>query len=96
MLYVGLTEDHRESATMFANVVGAQVISQLEASNSSSESITDKKSGSCCAKFRPLSNLCFCGEIENLKQSNFTASSGQSSSLSAAEGSLNGREVSSL
>ncbi|XP_022730966.1 protein-tyrosine sulfotransferase-like isoform X2 [Durio zibethinus] len=33
MLYVGLTEDHRESATMFANVVGAQVISQLEESN---------------------------------------------------------------
>ncbi|GAV66414.1 Sulfotransfer_2 domain-containing protein [Cephalotus follicularis] len=28
MLYVGLTEDHRESATMFANVVGAQVLSQ--------------------------------------------------------------------
>ncbi|KAE9593191.1 putative protein-tyrosine sulfotransferase [Lupinus albus] len=35
MLYVGLTEDHRESATMFANVVGAQVISQLNAANSS-------------------------------------------------------------
>lgn len=32
MLYVGITEDHRESATMFANVVGAQVISQLMAS----------------------------------------------------------------
>nr|XP_043609408.1 protein-tyrosine sulfotransferase-like isoform X2 [Erigeron canadensis] len=29
MLYVGITEDHKESATMFANVVGAQVISQL-------------------------------------------------------------------
>ncbi|KAM7496778.1 hypothetical protein LguiA_021192 [Lonicera macranthoides] len=35
MLYVGLTENHRESATMFANVVGAQVISQLMASGSS-------------------------------------------------------------
>ncbi|KAL6979334.1 protein-tyrosine sulfotransferase [Sarracenia purpurea var. burkii] len=33
MLYVGLTEDHRESATMFANVVGAQVISQSIASS---------------------------------------------------------------
>ncbi|XAR59979.1 Protein-tyrosine sulfotransferase, partial [Bertholletia excelsa] len=32
MLYVGLTEDHKESATMFANVVGAQVISQSVAS----------------------------------------------------------------
>nr|KAJ0221839.1 hypothetical protein LSAT_V11C200083730 [Lactuca sativa] len=29
MLYVGITEDHRESATMFANVVGAQVISHI-------------------------------------------------------------------
>nr|KAJ0220851.1 hypothetical protein LSAT_V11C200086390 [Lactuca sativa] len=29
MLYVGLTEEHKESATMFANFVGAQVISQL-------------------------------------------------------------------
>ncbi|XP_061353895.1 protein-tyrosine sulfotransferase isoform X2 [Gastrolobium bilobum] len=35
MLYVGLTEEHRESATMFANVVGAQVISQLNAPNTS-------------------------------------------------------------
>ncbi|KAK3442310.1 hypothetical protein EUGRSUZ_B02508 [Eucalyptus grandis] len=34
MLYVGLTEDHRESATMFADVVGAQVISQLRGSSS--------------------------------------------------------------
>ncbi|KAI3696952.1 hypothetical protein L6452_29607 [Arctium lappa] len=38
MLYVGITEDHRESATMFANVVGAQVISQLMATtNNTSE-----------------------------------------------------------
>ncbi|KAL2328602.1 hypothetical protein Fmac_022029 [Flemingia macrophylla] len=40
MLYVGLTEEHRESATKFANVVGAQVISQLNAPNASLE-ITD-------------------------------------------------------
>ncbi|KAH7542642.1 hypothetical protein FEM48_Zijuj02G0095800 [Ziziphus jujuba var. spinosa] len=44
MLYVGLTEEHRESATMFANVVGSQVISQLRASNSSTESAADNKS----------------------------------------------------
>ncbi|XP_059659432.1 protein-tyrosine sulfotransferase [Cornus florida] len=44
MLYVGLTEDHRESATMFANVVGAQVISQLIASNSSMELAAYNKS----------------------------------------------------
>ncbi|XP_039116800.1 protein-tyrosine sulfotransferase [Dioscorea cayenensis subsp. rotundata] len=30
MLYVGLTEDHKKSATMFANMVGAQVLSQSE------------------------------------------------------------------
>lgn len=29
MLYVGLTENHKESATAFAQVVGTQVISQL-------------------------------------------------------------------
>ncbi|XP_047318852.1 protein-tyrosine sulfotransferase-like isoform X2 [Impatiens glandulifera] len=35
MLYVGITEDHKESATMFANVVGAQVIFQSLTSNRS-------------------------------------------------------------
>lgn len=45
MLYVGLTEEHRESATMFANVVGSQVISQLRVSSSSTESTADNKSG---------------------------------------------------
>ncbi|XP_075633192.1 protein-tyrosine sulfotransferase isoform X2 [Castanea sativa] len=44
MLYVGLTEEHKESATMFANVVGAQVISQLRASNTSMKSVSKKKS----------------------------------------------------
>ncbi|KAJ6833566.1 protein-tyrosine sulfotransferase [Iris pallida] len=34
MLYVGLTEDHEESAKMFANMVGAQVLSQSEALSS--------------------------------------------------------------
>ncbi|KAJ0966481.1 hypothetical protein J5N97_023398 [Dioscorea zingiberensis] len=31
MLYVGITEEHKKSATMFANMVGAQVLSQSEA-----------------------------------------------------------------
>ncbi|CAK7332311.1 unnamed protein product [Dovyalis caffra] len=44
MLYVGLTEDHRESATMFANVVGAQVISQALTANSSMENAAARKS----------------------------------------------------
>ncbi|XXG62026.1 hypothetical protein AAC387_Pa05g0481 [Persea americana] len=34
MLYVGLTEEHKESATMFANMVGVQVLSLLEALSS--------------------------------------------------------------
>nr|GMD28421.1 protein-tyrosine sulfotransferase [Ipomoea batatas] len=33
MLYVGITENHKESAAMFANVVGTQVISQLTPSS---------------------------------------------------------------
>ncbi|XP_040995218.1 protein-tyrosine sulfotransferase-like isoform X1 [Juglans microcarpa x Juglans regia] len=44
MLYVGLTEEHKESATMFANVVGAQVISQWGASNMSMENVANNKS----------------------------------------------------
>ncbi|CAL9197338.1 unnamed protein product [Musa hybrid cultivar] len=34
MLYVGLTEEHKKSATMFAKLVGAQVLSESEALNS--------------------------------------------------------------
>lgn len=45
MLYVGLTEDHRESATMFANIVGAQVISQALAWNSGIDRAADNGSG---------------------------------------------------
>lgn len=33
MLYVGLTEDHEESARLFAHMVGAQVLSQSGALN---------------------------------------------------------------
>ncbi|KAL8262991.1 hypothetical protein R6Q59_024340 [Mikania micrantha] len=49
MLYVGITEDHRESATMFANVVGAQVISQLMASTINNSNTTEQG--------RPVSDL---------------------------------------
>ncbi|KAJ0793058.1 putative protein-tyrosine sulfotransferase [Helianthus annuus] len=42
MLYVGITEDHRESATMFANVVGAQVISQLMTSAANNSNTTEQ------------------------------------------------------
>ncbi|KAL9672913.1 hypothetical protein QQ045_029166 [Rhodiola kirilowii] len=44
MLYVGLTEDHKESATMFGNVVGSQVISQLM-EKSDKEPLVNKKPG---------------------------------------------------
>ncbi|KAK9078529.1 hypothetical protein SSX86_002586 [Deinandra increscens subsp. villosa] len=43
MLYVGLTEDHKESATMFANLVGSQVISQLVASNPVTEAVSKSR-----------------------------------------------------
>ena len=49
MLYVGLTEDHKKSATMFADVFGAQAISQLRGSSSGVETATANKSGSCGA-----------------------------------------------
>lgn len=45
MLYVGLTAEHKESATMFANVVGAQVISQLRDANFSMDTSADNQSG---------------------------------------------------
>ncbi|KAF6167852.1 hypothetical protein GIB67_027630 [Kingdonia uniflora] len=45
MLYVGITENHKESATMFANMVGAQVLSQLQALNSSFKKSVEKPTG---------------------------------------------------
>lgn len=45
MLYVGLTENHKESATIFANVVGSQVISQLTELSSSTEFEVNNESG---------------------------------------------------
>ena len=51
MLYVGLTEDHKESATMFGNMVGAQVISQLMASSYSMVGAANNISGQCYNAF---------------------------------------------
>ncbi|KAF6166249.1 hypothetical protein GIB67_031033 [Kingdonia uniflora] len=48
MLYVGLTEDHKESATMFANVVGLQLLSQLQALSSRIEQAAKNKTGKNC------------------------------------------------
>ncbi|KAG9445613.1 hypothetical protein H6P81_011741 [Aristolochia fimbriata] len=44
MLYVGLTEDHKESATMFANMVGTQVLSMQETLISATEISSSNKS----------------------------------------------------
>ncbi|KAJ0237811.1 Protein-tyrosine sulfotransferase [Hirschfeldia incana] len=46
MLYVGLTEEHRESASLFANVVGSQVLSQLVTSNATAKTKTTKQEAS--------------------------------------------------
>lgn len=45
MLYVGLTENHKESATMFADVVGAQVISQFSIPNDTKDVAIRNTSG---------------------------------------------------
>lgn len=45
MLYVGLTENHKESATMFANVVGTQAISQFTSSRSHGDHAANNNSG---------------------------------------------------
>lgn len=57
MLYVGLTEDHRESASMFANVVGSQIISQLVTS-SSKPGVSHNKSGQCLKQEFYGYNMC--------------------------------------
>ncbi|GAB4859227.1 hypothetical protein Ancab_010687 [Ancistrocladus abbreviatus] len=44
MLYVGLTQDHKGSATAFASVVGTQIISQIVASNTTSEHSANERS----------------------------------------------------
>ncbi|CAH8386585.1 unnamed protein product [Eruca vesicaria subsp. sativa] len=44
MMYVGLTEEHRESASLFANVVGSQVLSQVVTSNITSKTTKSEAS----------------------------------------------------
>ncbi|RRT79900.1 hypothetical protein B296_00024680 [Ensete ventricosum] len=45
MLYIGLTEEHKKSATMFAKLVGAQVLSQSEALNSDFKQAISNETG---------------------------------------------------
>ncbi|KAJ0020199.1 hypothetical protein Pint_32154 [Pistacia integerrima] len=56
MLYVGVTENHRESANIFGKVVGAQVISQMVASNSSIEDNNKSEHSSSFSDPEPDSN----------------------------------------
>ncbi|XP_022970308.1 protein-tyrosine sulfotransferase-like isoform X1 [Cucurbita maxima] len=66
MLYVGLTAEHKESATMFANVVGSQVISQLRDANFSTGTLADNQSANS-------SSLHLDSELEsNVDQNNST------------------------
>ncbi|KAL1201930.1 Protein-tyrosine sulfotransferase [Cardamine amara subsp. amara] len=46
MLYVGLTEEHRESASLFANVVGSQLLSQVVPPNTTANSKTSRSEAS--------------------------------------------------
>ncbi|XP_010488273.1 PREDICTED: protein-tyrosine sulfotransferase isoform X1 [Camelina sativa] len=46
MLYVGLTEEHRESASLFANVVGSQVLSQGVPSDATAKTKTFRSEAS--------------------------------------------------
>ncbi|KAK7262297.1 hypothetical protein RJT34_29863 [Clitoria ternatea] len=75
MLYVGLTEEHRESATMFANVVGAQVISQLNAPNASLDTADNTENSS-------ISN----SDPDNSEHQNSTSGSGASEVISSEGG----------
>lgn len=45
MLYIGLTENHKESAKIFADVVGAQVISQFKGTNFTTDESTPNSAG---------------------------------------------------
>lgn len=60
MLYVGLTEDHKGSATTFAHVVGAQVISQLVGLNSSTEYQANNITGQLYESVCSLLCVCVC------------------------------------
>lgn len=84
MLYVGLTENHKESANMFANVVAAQVISKHKTSSSNSDGAGNNNSeqGSFLLKsdaidkddntYQNLKNVSSTGEEDKAVQENWT------------------------
>ncbi|KAJ4869005.1 Glycosyltransferase family protein 64 protein C5 [Raphanus sativus] len=77
MLYVGLTEEHRESASLFANVVGSRVLSQVVTSNITSKttkseaSVTIPESGSDKSEIQNGTSEVASGKIE-AKSGNMT------------------------
>ncbi|GLU02498.1 hypothetical protein SLE2022_197470 [Rubroshorea leprosula] len=85
MLYVGLTEDHRNSATMFANVVGAQVISQRMASNATGEGAANMKSEQ--SSFFPDT------ELDNNDQQNSTSDKKVAETASTKNTAKNGENM---
>lgn len=58
MLYVGLTEDHEESARLFAHMVGGQVLSQSATLNLDIKE--DLPSGNGNIQSIPMAVLCNC------------------------------------
>ncbi|KAK1283069.1 Protein-tyrosine sulfotransferase [Acorus calamus] len=68
MLYVGLTEDHKQSATMFANMVGAQVLSQLETLSLRTDDESTNSTGS-----KPYSSINLQNRTDNQKATEVSA-----------------------
>ncbi|KAL7153876.1 hypothetical protein ABFS83_04G197500 [Erythranthe nasuta] len=75
MLYVGLTENHKESATMFANIVGSQVISQRTISSSEKRSLLSSTKSDLTGQgnntHQTLKNVSSTGE-EEVRRENLT------------------------
>ncbi|XP_020106119.1 protein-tyrosine sulfotransferase-like isoform X1 [Ananas comosus] len=68
MLYVGLTEDHKKSARLFVNMVGAQVLSQSEALSSSDVQAEASRKTELSSSF-PESET---GEPDQIQSSNYS------------------------
>ncbi|RZR80907.1 hypothetical protein BHM03_00007017 [Ensete ventricosum] len=89
MIYVGLTEEHRTSATMFAKLVGAQVLAQSEALNSTfKQETTNKTEGQKYMEF--LYSLTFFAEP------NSSFSDSEADGLNQIEGSTNNQNDSEV
>ncbi|XP_057782538.1 protein-tyrosine sulfotransferase-like isoform X1 [Salvia miltiorrhiza] len=73
MLYVGLTENHKESANVFANVVAAQVISKHKTPNFDSDGAgNDSEQGSKLPSMKTDTNDKDENTLQNLKNASST------------------------